>query len=207
MGKSLCRFVQFNCLKAVVLHGERAELPGGYVLACTHLSHLEPVLIGAMIRRRIDWMSRIEFYKYRVVAALLDAVDAFPVNRQGVPVKAIRTAIDRVRLGRIVGIFPEGGVVRGSDLAFRGGPIKKGACLIAHRSAAPIVPVVVLGTEKLNCIGPWLPFRRGRIWVIYGKPIDPRLSEPRRRVARFNGRRPGHGLPGALCRVVRLLRY
>lgn len=184
VGKALSRFVHFNCLRTVVLHGERAELPGGFILACTHLSHLEPVIVGTNVRRRIDWMSRVEFYKYHVFAALLDAIDAFPVKRQGVSVSAIRTAIDRVRRGRVVGIFPEGGVVHGTDSALRGGPIKKGACVVAYRAAAPVVPVVVLGTDKLNRVGPWLPFRRGRVWLIYGKAIYPRLNEPRRRVAR-----------------------
>jgi 1-acyl-sn-glycerol-3-phosphate acyltransferase len=111
-------------------------------------------------------------------------MDAFPVNRQGVPVRAIRTAIQRVRARRIVGIFPEGGVAHVRESILRGGPIKKGACVVAYRAAAPVVPVVVVGTDRLNCVGPWLPFRRARVWMIFGRPIHPRLNEPRRRIAR-----------------------
>ncbi len=184
VAQALGRFVKFNCLRVVVLHGERAPSTGGYVLACTHLSHLEPCILSFMMHRPIDWMARIEFYRYHLCVSLLDALDAFPVDRQGISVSAVRTAIRRVREGRIVGIFPEGGVVHGAESAVRGGGIKRGACVVAYRSAAPVVPVVVVGTDKLNRVGPWLPFRRGRVWMIFGEPIHPRLAEPRRRVAR-----------------------
>jgi 1-acyl-sn-glycerol-3-phosphate acyltransferase len=66
----------------------------------------------------------------------------------------------------------------------RGGPIKHGACLVACRAGAPIVPVVVLGTDKLTRVGPWLPFKHARIWMIFGEPVYPPQGEPRRRVAR-----------------------
>jgi 1-acyl-sn-glycerol-3-phosphate acyltransferase len=184
LSKSVCRFVQFTCIKTVVLHPERAEVPGGFVLACSHLSHLEPCVIATLVKRKIDFMSRIEFYRYHLIASMLDALDAFPVNRQGISVSAIRTSIARVLAGRIVGIFPEGGVVHGKESILRGGPMKKGACVVAYRAAAPVLPVVVVGTDKLNCVGPWLPFRRGRVWVIFGRMIHPHLDEPRRRIAR-----------------------
>jgi 1-acyl-sn-glycerol-3-phosphate acyltransferase len=184
LSNAFCRFVGFNCIRSTVIHPERFNVSGGFVLACTHLSHLEPAIVGMLVKRKIDWMARIEFYRYRVVAMMLDALDAFPVNRQGVPVRAIRTAIERARAGRIVGIFPEGGVVHGSESAVRGGPIKKGACVIAYRAAVPILPVVVVGTDKLNRVGPWLPFRRARVWVAYGRLVHPRLDEPSRRIAR-----------------------
>jgi 1-acyl-sn-glycerol-3-phosphate acyltransferase len=184
VSNAFCRFVKFNCIRSVILYPERFNLPGGFVLACTHLSHLEPVIVGTLVDRKIDWMARIEFYRYRIFAMMLNALDAFPVNRQGVPVRAIRTAIARSREGRVVGIFPEGGVAHGRDSALRGGPIKKGACVVAHRAAVPILPVIVVGTDKLNCVGPWLPFRRARVWIAFGKLVHPRLDEPRRRVAR-----------------------
>ncbi len=178
VGKAFCRFVCLCCVRAVILHRERANLPGGYILAVSHLSHVEPALVGALIDRKVDWMSRIEFYRYHVFASILNAIDAFPVNRTGIPVKAIRTAIARVRAGRIVGIFPEGGVAHGPNSVMRGGPIKKGACLISLRSAAPIIPVVVLGTDKLTRVAPWLPFKNAPIWMIFGQPLHPPTIDP-----------------------------
>src|SRR5688500_19406824 len=50
-------------------------------------------VLTALVRRKIDWMARVEFYKYRIGAWALYAMDCFPVNRFGVPVSAIRTAV------------------------------------------------------------------------------------------------------------------
>ncbi len=184
MGRSICRFVQLCCIRLTVLHRNRLERSGGFVLACTHLSHIEPMLLTAMVDRQIDWMSRIEFHKYRIVSYLLEAGGGFSVDRNGVPVKSIRTAIEKARDGKIVGIFPEGGVARGKMSVMQGGAIKKGACVVSYRAKVPILPVVVLGTDALTRVGPWLPFKRARLWVIVGSLVHPRLDEPRRKVAR-----------------------
>jgi 1-acyl-sn-glycerol-3-phosphate acyltransferase len=118
-------------------------------------------------------MARIEFYRWGIFRWFLDWFDAFPVNRFGVPVSAIRTAIDRAKAGRVVGIFPEGGVATGDASVCRGGPIKRGACLVSMRANVPIVPCVMLGTHELNKFEPWLPFRRATLWVAFGEPIYP----------------------------------
>src|SRR4051812_18944368 len=167
------RFTFFCTMRAHVLNAQRAEREGGYVLALTHLSHLEPMCASILSQRRIDWMTRKEFFKYRMVSAYLRACNAFLVNRQGIPVSAVREAIERARIGRAVGICPEGGVAQGPRAAIRGGAIKKGCCTVALRAGVPIVPCVMLGTDKLNHVGPWLPFKRAEIWVAYGEPIDP----------------------------------
>jgi 1-acyl-sn-glycerol-3-phosphate acyltransferase len=184
LGRALFRFIKLCCMRMVVLHPERMELPGGFILACSHVSHVEPCLITAMARRHVSWMTRIEFYKYRAIGRLLDASGSFSVDRYGVPVRSIRTAIERAQAGRIVGIFPEGGVARGAASMMRGGPMKKGVCVVSYRAAVPVVPVVVLGTQRLTRVGPWMPFKWGKLWVICGEPVRPHLNEPRRRVAR-----------------------
>jgi len=167
------RGVRFCTLRAAIVRPQMAERPGGYLLACTHLSHLEPFIVGIMVDRQIDWMARLEFYDRWWSWMFLNIIGAFPVKRQGVPVSTIRTAIRRVAAGRVVGIFPEGGVARGSDSVCRGGKAKRGVCLIAYRANVPIIPCVTLGTDKLNAVGPWLPFRRARVWIAFGEPIWP----------------------------------
>jgi 1-acyl-sn-glycerol-3-phosphate acyltransferase len=170
-----------------VLRPSAADRTGGYVLACTHFSHLDPFCLSVILRRPVDWMARIEFYRRAPLAAAMGAVGAFPVNRQGVPVSAIRTAVARVRAGRVVGVFPEGGVCRGAESACRGGGFKNGACLIACRAGVPILPCVILGSHTLNRVGPWVPLSRTPLWVALGEPIPPRFARgPRaaRRAAR-----------------------
>lgn len=180
----LGRWIYALSIRAKVLRPELAERPGGYVLAVTHLSHLEPFVISVLLRRKVDWMARVEFYRTWLARKVLYAMDSFPVNRFGVPVSAVRTAIERGRAGRVVGIFPEGGVMKGAQSACRGGRIKQGACLVAIRAGIPVVPCVVLGTHALNQVEPWLPFGRARLWVAFGQPIEPVRDAPDGKAAR-----------------------
>jgi 1-acyl-sn-glycerol-3-phosphate acyltransferase len=173
MLRLLGRFVAFCTLKSQIVRPAIAERQGGYLLACTHLSHLEPFIVGILIDRHIDWMSRIEFYGRWWSWLFLNAIGAFPVNRKGVALSAIRTGIRRAAAGRCVGIFPEGGVAGGADSVCHGGSIKRGVCLIAYRANVPVIPCVVLGTDKLNAVRPWLPFRNARVWIAFGEPIWP----------------------------------
>jgi 1-acyl-sn-glycerol-3-phosphate acyltransferase len=184
VGRFFARWIYALGIRDEIVRPKVAERPGGYLLACTHLSHLEPFVLSAIVGRKIDWMARLEFYRWRPFAWLMSAVDCFPVNRSGVPVRSIRTAIARGRAGRIVGIFPEGGVVTGPDAAGRGGPFKRGVCLIAMRADVPIVPCVILGTHTLNQFYPWVPFGRAKLWIAFGQPIFPPLDAPTRRIGR-----------------------
>lgn len=162
---------------------EAANRPGGWLLACSHVSHLDPFCASTLLPRRIGWMARIEFYQRRWASRCLDWVDAFPVNRQGVPVRAIKTALARLARGEVVGMFPEGEIKGGAESVLRGGRIKRGVCLLAARSGRPVLPCVILGTEKLNAVEPWLPGRRGRLWIACGEFIEP-VTSPDRRAAR-----------------------
>ena len=174
------RFVRTQCLQQVILHRDRAAISGGCVIACTHVSHIEPMLLATIIDRPIFWMARQEFFRFRPLATMLRWAGAFSVNRSGVAVSSIRTAVRLARHGKIVGIFPEGGCVRGRELMFRGGSVKQGACAIAWRAQVPILPVVVLGTHELNTLDPWLPALQGRVWVVFGEPIPPPATPPQR---------------------------
>jgi 1-acyl-sn-glycerol-3-phosphate acyltransferase len=159
------------------LHLIRPELPelqpGGYVLALTHLGNLDPFCSSVLIRRPIRWMTRREFFRFRPIAWMLRQLGAFSVHRQGIPVSAIRRAIELAKDGQVVGICPEGGRKSGTEAAFRGGTIKKGVCSVAIRSGVPVVPCVMLGAQELNRVMPWLPTKSGDLWVAYGEPLHP----------------------------------
>jgi 1-acyl-sn-glycerol-3-phosphate acyltransferase len=167
------RFTFLCTMNLRVLRLETAERQGPYVLAITHLSHLEPFLVTTAMWRKIDFIARIEFYRHRVLAWMLRKLNAIKVNRQGVAANTVRTALDRLKMGRIVGIFPEGGVSRGTSSVCLGGPIKLGVALIACRAGVPVVPCVVVGTHELNQVKPWLPFKRAHVWMAFGDPIAP----------------------------------
>lgn len=143
------------------------------LFAVTHLSHLEPVLASTYLGRPVRWMTRIEFYQSRWGQVMLDRCGCFPVDRFGYTLPAVRRAIRLIDAGETVGVFPEGGVTIGEQSVVRGGPIKQGVCTVSIRTGVPIVPMVILGTHTLNCVGPWIPPRRGAVWIGFGRHIEP----------------------------------
>jgi 1-acyl-sn-glycerol-3-phosphate acyltransferase len=110
----------------------------------------------------------------------MGAVHAFPVRRQGVPVSAVKMALQRLRQGEVVGVFPEGEIKTGAESVLRGAPIKRGVCLLAARADCPVLPCVILGTDRLNALHPWLPMWRGRLWMACGEFIEPVPGTDRR---------------------------
>jgi len=175
------RFIWWQTIRETVLDSHRADRTGGFLIACTHISHLEPFVVSGILKRQVRWMARIEFYRRRWAATILNLGGAFPVDRHGCSIRAIRTAVRLASAGECVGIFPEGGVTQGRNSIVRGAPFKHGVCTIAVETRLPIIPVVVLGTERLNRIEPWLPFRRGRLYCAFGNDVLPAPRSASRR--------------------------
>jgi 1-acyl-sn-glycerol-3-phosphate acyltransferase len=171
VGKLLVKLL-FGCVARIrVLGRENANRAGGLLLAANHISHFDPFLISLAFRRKIDWMTMAEFFRFRIVGFLLRAVDAFSADRDRADQKTIRTAIERLKGGRVVGLFPEGGIRDGARSLLEGAPLRPGAATLAHIAGVPIVPCVILGTDRLYSIKQWLPLRRTPIWIAFGNPI------------------------------------
>jgi 1-acyl-sn-glycerol-3-phosphate acyltransferase len=171
--------VLFRSILAMTMRIGRAGLEhepkeGAYLLVVCHLDHLDPVIMSTIMQRRIGWMSRIEFYRNRFMRAFLQFTGAFPVNRQGYARPALREALKRLQDGEAVGLFPEGEIMSGQDTVLRQGRVRGGAAWLAARAGCPVLPVVILGTNKLCSLSPWLPAWRGRLWLTAG----PLLTAP-----------------------------
>ncbi|MCK9857388.1 MULTISPECIES: lysophospholipid acyltransferase family protein [Paenibacillus] len=134
---------------------ENIPKEGSVILCSNHISLLDPPAVGIRVPRKVHYMAKAELFKIPVFGPLIRAWGAFPVKR-GVGKDAIRSALNLLGEGKVMGIFPEG--TRNSD----GAAAKKGAAMIAYRSGAAIIPVAVVGHYKL--------FRKMR--VFYGKPVD-----------------------------------
>jgi 1-acyl-sn-glycerol-3-phosphate acyltransferase len=144
------------------------------LLAANHISHFDPFIISLVIRRKIDWLTMAEFFQSSIVGFLLRAVDAFPVDRDRANRKTIRTAIERLQDGRVVGLFPEGGIRDGVRSLLEGAPLRPGASTLAHIAGVPILPCVILGSDRLYSIKSrkFSGLRRTPVWIAFGNPIS-----------------------------------
>jgi 1-acyl-sn-glycerol-3-phosphate acyltransferase len=154
-----------------VLHRERSSLRGGWIFAANHISHFDPPFFTVAAQRKIDWMATRELYHPRSVALWMHAVDTFPVDRERADRAATREAIARLKRGRVVGIFPEGGIRDGVHSVLEGAPMKPGLAGLAQLSGAPVVPCVLIGSDQLYTHRNWIPLRRGRAWIAFGEPL------------------------------------
>jgi len=162
------------------LHRERTRLPGGWILAANHISHFDPPFLGVACLRKMDWMTSREFYAVPVLGPWMRAVDTFSVDRERPDRAAIRTALERLAAGRVVGLFPEGGIRDGERSMLQGAALRPGLSALAEMSGAPVIPCVILGSDQLYAPAKWLPFRRSQAWISFGEPL------------RFSGKgRPG----------------
>jgi 1-acyl-sn-glycerol-3-phosphate acyltransferase len=163
----------YACVTRVrVVRCENANHDGGILLAANHISHFDPFIISSVVHRKIDWMAMAEFFQYPLLGFLLRAVDAFPADRHRADRKTIRTAIERLKHGRIVGLFPEGGIRDGTRSLLQGAPLRPGASTLAHIAGVPILPCVIVGSDRLYSKKNWLPLRRTPIWIAFGHPIS-----------------------------------
>jgi len=167
----LAKLILALVARTCVLHRERTLLPGGWMLAANHISHFDPPFLGLACRRKLDWMTSQEFYRIPLLGLWMRTVGAFPVDRERPDRTAIRTALARLAAGRVVGMFPEGGIRDGVRSVLAGAPLRPGLSALAEMSGTPVIPCVVIGTDQLYAPKMWLPFRRARIWIGFGEPI------------------------------------
>lgn len=147
------------------------QLPRSGVLLCpNHASNLDPVLIALKLPRnyRLHIMAKEQLFRNPLLGWVLKKVGAFPVKRGGTDIQSVRTAIQAIRSGDNLLIFPEGTVIRKGVGVVDGKPAraKSGVVVIGLRAGATMVPVFVDGARR--------PFRRTRI--IFGQPYEPIYS-------------------------------
>ena len=106
------------------------------------------------------------------------SVDRFG-NDAGANRRSLHTILKRLVQDRAIGIFPEGGIRSGPTSILQRAVMKPGTATLSILSQAPIIPCVVLGTDRLYCTKQW--FQRPQLFIIIGKKIIPPLNMRSRR--------------------------
>ncbi|MEG1592967.1 MAG: lysophospholipid acyltransferase family protein [Oscillibacter sp.] len=151
----------FRFLHPLNIEGMDRLPPGGAMLCPNHSSNWDPVLLAVTlpVDYRLHIMAKDSLFRIPLVGPVVRKLGAFPVARGNSDIQSVKTAIQSIKSGDNLLIFPEGTrVEREGDM-----PAKGGAAIIGIRTGAIFVPVFVDGKKRL--------FRPTRL--IIGQPYTP----------------------------------
>jgi 1-acyl-sn-glycerol-3-phosphate acyltransferase len=138
--------------------GDNVPKHGPVIVACNHISYLDPPVLGTASPRRLSYMAKQELFKIPVLGTLISAVGSYPVDRKGSAAAAIKRSVEVLRKGGAIGIFPEGTRNLTGENEARGG-----VALLASLGKAPVVPANVVGTSGAK--------KLAKFDVVFGKPM------------------------------------
>jgi len=148
-----------------VLGIENIPTEGPAILMMNHIAFIDPLIMVHVTPRNIVPLSKIEAYKIPFFGIFPKIWQAIPVKRDDVERNTIKKIFDVLEAGEIILIAPEGT----RNKALQKG--KEGIAYLASRSAVPIIPVAIEGTQ--NFVAPRFskPWRGPGITVRYGHPF------------------------------------
>lgn len=132
-----------SALYRIEAHGVENIPADGAIVASNHTSFADVLVISAAAKRQVRYMAKKELFKIPLLAPLIKALGAYPVNRGGPDVSSIKRTIELIEGGELIGIFPQGHRYGGQDP--RTTEIKAGIGMITYRTKAPVVPVFLDG--------------------------------------------------------------
>jgi 1-acyl-sn-glycerol-3-phosphate acyltransferase len=133
---------------------------GGVIVASNHISFWDPPLIGAAVPRELHFLTRDDLFGMPVVGALIRSMNAIPIRRGVADLAGMARAMDRLREGAALLMFPEGGKMQDGGSH----PARPGVGMMAVNAGVPIVPCSIRGSDRRR--GWWT--RRGRVRLWFG---------------------------------------
>jgi len=144
---------------------ENVPPSGPLIVACNHVSYMDPVALGVACPRPIAYMAKVELFSMPLLGPLIKHLNAYPVDRRQSALGGIKKSVEELRQGKAIGIFPQGTRVRIGE-----GDVREGVALLASLGKAPVVPARVIGSDQAMRLHP--------IKVVFGLPL--RLPENRK---------------------------
>jgi 1-acyl-sn-glycerol-3-phosphate acyltransferase len=140
----------------------REHIPphGGLIVASNHISFWDPPLVGTAVVRELHFLAKEELFRVPVLGPLIRSLNAIPIRRGVADLSGLAKAMDVLRAGRALLMFPEGTRARDGELK----AARPGVGMLAVATDACIVPAYISGSNEP---GKWL-FRRVRVRVSFG---------------------------------------
>ncbi|WP_300018664.1 lysophospholipid acyltransferase family protein [Pseudonocardia sp.] len=147
---------------------------GGAILASNHLAVVDSFVLPLVVPRRITFPAKAEYFTQpglvgRLKKAFFTGVGQIPIDRSGGSAArdAMDTAVRVLRDGKLLGIYPEG--TRSPDGRLYKG--KTGVARMTLEAGVPVVPVAMIGTDRVNPIGSRM-WRPRKVRIVVGEPLD-----------------------------------
>lgn len=175
----------------IVLTGtEHVPRTGGVLLACNHIGYVDFVYGGLAANpsgRLVRFMAKREIFDHPVGGPVMRSMHHIEVDR-GEGLASFHSAVDRLRAGEAVGIFPEATISRAMELK----EFKTGAVRIAAAAGVPLLPVVLWGTQRMLTKDHPRDLSRGKtIAIRVGEPLQPTGADPVAETAELKARMAG----------------
>lgn len=145
----------FLCPKFI--NKENVPKNGGYILAGTHVSYYDPVVMGNITIRPVHFLAKKELMDKRILGSILRFMGIIRVDRQNKNPEAKSDAINALKNDKVICLFPEGTCNRTDKELL---PFKYGAVSFAYHSGKPIIPFAIINKPK---------FVGNKIYVMVGK--------------------------------------
>lgn len=131
---------------------------GGAVIAANHHSNWDPVVVAVSCPKQVVFMAKAELFESKIGKWFFSNAGMIPVKRDIADISAIKSSINALKEGKLLGIFVEGTRVKDGEDS----EAKSGVAMLAAKAKKPVVPVLIEGTFETF----------SKITVTYGKPID-----------------------------------
>lgn len=176
-GWLLVRLIMAVYARVEIVGAQNMPRRGGVIVVSNHLNNADPGLVGGFLPRRVVFMAKDEMFQWPLFGGYVRLIGAFPVRRLEADLRALRKAVQVLRRGEVLVMFPEGTRSKTGSMG-RGHP---GTAMVALRTGAPILPVAITGTEVVRLPGDFFrPFRRTRVRMVVGEPfLLPPVSRPK----------------------------
>jgi 1-acyl-sn-glycerol-3-phosphate acyltransferase len=148
----LYRTVGFYAIRPLLCAAYRAEVTGREhiprvgpcIVVANHESMVDPFVLGLATRRVIRYMAKAELWRNGLLSLVMEGFGTFPVERGRADSSAVSRARALLEQGEVVGVFPQG-----TCTPFRHRPFHRTAARLALETGAPLVPVALVGTERI----------------------------------------------------------
>jgi 1-acyl-sn-glycerol-3-phosphate acyltransferase len=137
-------------IKAVFLakmeNREKEPKDGAFIVCANHGSNWDALAVCTLLKRKVHFMAKKEMFQNVFSRRFFLWSGAFPVDRAGADVSAVKNALKVLKEGKTLAMFPQGTRARGDRAA---ADLKAGAVMLAARAGVPILPVSIRGAFRL----------------------------------------------------------